>query len=220
MNKKKQMLAAGRTDLGSLIQKYLVPRLLQFELSEERQQIFPSSETEIPSAQAEVMFSFLLQLDKPVGDLDQANLLQLYNFLVADEPNPYRQSPLEPLTSTHAPLDPWMVPRAIERFFEWVQSPSFAEMHAVEQMTVAQIRLYEIYPFAKYSGITVSAFSYYFLVADGYLVPLYETRELPEFHQALKQAFAFSTEDLVRFNVRACERAYEYVLKHLRGPCL
>jgi hypothetical protein len=103
----------------------------------------------------------------------------------------------------------------MDRFFEWVRSPSFADMHAVAQMSLSQMRLYEINPFLHHSPLIVSLFSHYFLLKGEYLVPLYEIKELPKFYQALEEAFQLSSEALVRFNVQACQRAYEHVLARI-----
>ena len=153
-----------------------------------------------------------MDLTKAMDELDSTDLLDLQELLVPDQENSYRQSSSQPLTSTHQPVDPALIPGAMDRFFEWVRSPSFGDMHAVAQMSLSQMRLYEIGPFVDHSPLIVSLFSYYFLLKGKYLVPLYEVGEVPRFYQALKEAFQLSSEALVRFNVQACQRAYEHVL--------
>jgi len=82
-------------------------------------------------------------------------------------------------------------------------------------MTLSQIRLCEIQPFEQHSPVTISLFCLLFLLRGGYLIPLYRVQELADYHRALEQAFLLSTEDLVRFNTRACQRSYEYALTNL-----
>ncbi len=212
LNQQKQLLDKQAVHLPSLIHKELAPQLIEYELGKVPQQVPQSGEAEVPRSQAEAMFSAVLGLDKALEELDSGDLLHLYDLVGLDQRNPYRQTPSQPLTSTHEPVDPVLVPRAVERFFEWVQSPSFAEMHAIQQMSLSQMRLFEIHPFPKYSQLTVSLFSHYFLLKAEYLVPLYEVRELAKFYRALGQAFLFSSEALVHFNLQACQRAYEHVL--------
>ena len=208
-----QLLDKQAADLRSLIHKELAPQLIEYELGKVSQQVPQLGETEVPRSQAAAMFSAVLGLDKVLEELDSSDLVHLYDLVGSDQRNPYRQTPSRPLTSTHEPVDPALVPRAVDRFFEWVQSPSFADLHAIQQMSLSQMRLYEIHPFPRYSQLTVSLFSYYFLLRADYLVPLYEAGEQAKFYRALGQAFLLSSEALVHFNLQACQRAYEHVLR-------
>ncbi|MDA2934203.1 Fic family protein, partial [Acidobacteria bacterium AH-259-D05] len=200
LDKKKQLLNRGKTDLPVLIQEFLLPKLLEYELAKEGREIHTSDEMEVLRSQAQALFGALLELEQATESLTESHLLDLYALLVAEPQLLYRQKPAQPLTSSHEPVDSAMIPRAMDRFFEWVRSPSFGEMHAIEQMTLSQMRLYEIQPFAKYSHLTVSLFCLYFLLRREYLPPLYQVEELPKFYKALEQAFVFSTESLVHFN--------------------
>ena len=217
LDEQRHRLGKRTTDLRSLIDHYLAPPLLQYELSKvgDLQAGAPGPEQgqpEVSRAQQAVLFSALMDLNKALDELDSTDLLHLQELLVPDQENLYRQSSSQPLTSTHEPVDPALIPGAMDRFFEWVRSPSFADMHAVEQMSLSQMRLYEINPLLHHSLLIVSLFSHYFLLKGEYLVPLYQVEELPRFYQALEEAFQLSSEALVRFNVQACQRAYEHVL--------
>lgn len=208
LNQKNQILSRHGSDLQSLTKTYLLNPLLEFELGKKTQ--IEAGNAHL--AQAEELLLSALRLDKKIRQLNKNDLLGFYDRLGPDRPTAYRQNQVRPLTPAHVPSDPSLILRAVDRFFEWVGSPSFDQMHAVEQMTVSLMRLYEIYPFAEKCEVTISVFSYFFLVADGFLPPLYEVRELPSFYEALNDAFSFSTEALVRLNTRACERAYDLVL--------
>jgi len=221
LDQQKQRLGKRTTDLRSLIDHYLAPTLLKYELSKvgaPGRTGAPGPEQgqrEVSRSQAEGLLSAVMDLTKAMDELDSTDLLDLQELLVPDQENSYRQSSSQPLTSTHQPVDPALIPGAMDRFFEWVRSPSFADMHAVEQMSLSQMRLYEINPFLHHSPLIVSLFSHYFLLKGEYLVPLYEIKELPKFYQALEEAFQLSSEALVRFNVQACQRAYEHVFSQL-----
>ena len=221
LDQQKQRLGKRTTDLRSLIDHYLAPTLLKYELSKVGDPGgtgAPSPEQgqrEVSRSQAEGLLSAVMDLTKAMDELDSTDLLDLHELLVPDQENSYRQSSSQPLTSTHQPVDPALIPGAMDRFFEWVRSPSFADMHAVAQMSLSQMRLYEINPFLHHSPLIVSLFSHYFLLKGEYLVPLYEIKELPKFYQALEEAFQLSSEALVRFNVQACQRAYEHVLERI-----
>ncbi len=217
----KQRLNQRTTDFRSLIDRYLVSPLLEYEFSKACKPNGAGgsgpelSQREVFRSQGEVLFSAVMGLTKAIDELDCPDLLHLQELLVADPENSYRQGSSQPLTSSHEPVDPVLIPGAMERFFEWVRSPSFADMHVVEQMSLSQMRLYEINPFSQDSARIVSLFSCYFLVRSDYLIPLYEVEELAKFYQALEEAFQLSSEALVRFNVQACHRAYDYVLAQL-----
>ncbi len=221
LDQQKQRLGKRTTDLRSLIDHYLAPTLLKYELSKVGDPGGTGApnpdqgQREVSRSQAEGLLSAVMDLTKAMDELDSTDLLDLQELLVPDQENSYRQSSSQPLTSTHQPVDPALIPGAMDRFFEWVRSPSFADMHAVEQMSLSQMRLYEINPFLHHSSLIVSLFSHYFLLKGEYLVPLYEIKELPKFYQALEEAFQLSSEALVRFNVQACQRAYEHVLARI-----
>jgi len=218
LDEQRARLAERATDLGSLIDHYLAPPLLEYELSKLHHlggagaPAPEQAQTEVFRSQGEVLFSAVMDLTKAIDELESTDLLHLQELLIPDQGDSYRKSSIQPMTSTHQPVDPGLIPGAMDRFFEWVRSPSFADMHPVEQMSLSQMRLYEISPFSLHSPLTVSLFSYYFLLRGKYLVPLYEVEELPQFYRALKEAFQLSSEALVRFNVQACQRAYERVL--------
>ncbi len=218
LDEQKKQLGERTTDLRSLIDHYLAPPLLGYELSKVHDPVGAGApgpeqgQPEVSRSQGEVLFSAVMDLTKAIDELESSDLLHLQKLLIPDQEDSYRKSPIQPLSTTHEPVDPVLIPGAMDRFFEWVRSPSFADMHPVVQMSLAQMRLYEINPFARHSPLIVSLFSYYFLLKGKYLVPLYEVEELPQFYKALKEAFQLSSEALVRFNVQACQRAYEHVL--------
>ena len=212
LDEQRDLLGKRTTDLRSLIDHYLAPPLLDYELGKVDRKCPEQGQTEVSRSQGEVLLSAVMDLTKAIDELEPTDLLHLQELLIPDQEDSYRKSSIQPLSTTHEPVDPVLIPGAMDRFFEWVRSPSFADMHAVAQMSLSQMRLYEIDPFVHHSPLIVSLFSYYFLLKGKYLVPLYEVEELPRFYQALKEAFQLSSEALVRFNVQACQRAYEHVL--------
>ena len=211
LNQEKAALAqqARSHERSSIIRKQLVGPLIEFELTKRAQLQLPSAPAEPSAQQLEQMLDHLLHLDTTIERFNLSHLVQLHRFLVPEDQEICRQHPIAPLSPLHEPLPPALIASALSRFFEWSQSPAFAELHAVEQMTLSQMRLYEIYPFECYSEITVSFFSYYFLLADGYLLPSYQMVEGAEFCSALNAAFDFSTQNLINLNLRACQRAYD-----------
>ncbi len=209
---KKQILEDRIPDVRTAVRSYLLSQVLAFELGKNNQKSVGPDCQKLCPERLETALGYLLMIDKKIDELEREDLYTVHQLLTGGGNKALLDQPLPPMSPSHQPLDPLILPVALHRFFHWTSSPSFAEMHAVEQMTVSQIRLHEISPFRYLSGTTVSIFSYYFLLAAGYLVPLYKLNELPEFYEALTKAFAFSTQDLVSFNLGACERAYDFVL--------
>ncbi len=212
LNRKKQMLEERERDSVALIRDRLLPRLLEFEIAKTQRLSHHARTREIePPSLTTVSQEFLL-LQFEAATVQIEDLLQLQRLTASPEASALRLVSVAPICLNHTPVIPQMLELALERFFDWVRSPSFSELHPVEQMTLSQLRLFEIYPFEESSEVTVSLFSCLFLRASGYLLPLYELHELRPFYAALEAAFAFSTSELVGLNLRAVERAYDVAL--------
>ncbi len=202
-----QLLGRNQASLPTGVQEHLLTGLLEYEFAK------VDLDSTLLRPRAKEMVDAVLGLEKDLSALESEDLINLQR--AGSDAEIYRQEPVQPLNPAHQPLDPAMISNALGRFFEWARSPSFSEIHAIEQMTLAQIRLCEIQPFQEHSHLTVSLFCLYFILTKGYLIPLFRVEELPDFHKALEQAFRFSTEELAHFNARACRRSYEYALKNL-----
>ncbi|MEE8161375.1 MAG: hypothetical protein V3T61_07035 [Acidobacteriota bacterium] len=217
LDQKKQRLGGQESDLQALIREHLILHSSNAESSSNNLPYLATSAEEISTSQASTMFSFLLELDRKIEELDASALLGLYHSLVAEPAGGYRNEEVQPLISSHVPLAPSGIVPALDRFFEWVRSPSFSEMHPVQQMTLSQIRLCEIYPFSRHCQVTISIFSSYFLLAQVFLPPLYRADQSSDFRRALEQAFLFSTQPLIDLNFEACRRAYDFVLSRVNS---
>jgi hypothetical protein len=153
---------------------------------------------------------------RPFGELTQAALWQFHALLLDGQAGTeLRQGIGTHLSEGHVCLDPAAVSRALARFFEWTASQAFAEMHALEQMTLCQVRLYEIWPFERYSGPATDFFCLRALYLKTCILPLLEVGDMSNFQEALSEAFGFVTKPLVDFYLRACERTCDQVLGQL-----
>ena len=212
LNRKKQMLDEREQDSAALTRERLLPRLLEFEMAKTRRlsRYAQTRESDPPSLTNLSREFLLLRLEPITAQIE--NLLQLQRLTTSSEASALRSASVAPICPNHTPIIPQMIGPALDRFFDWVRSPSFSELHPVEQMTLSQMRLCEIYPFEESCEVAVSLFSCLFLSTRGYLLPLYEFHELRPFYAALEAAFAFSTSELVGLNLGAVERAYEVAL--------
>jgi len=213
LDQNKEALGQAGVDVGSLILNNLVPELVKFEVGRNGQKV--GKESEALGSRLKTMLVSLLNQDQEVARLSPQHLLDLYRLLQPTPAVTYRAEPVAPISPAHEPMDAEMIPGAMERFFGWVQSPGFTELHAIQQMTVAQMRLFQIHPFSEGSQEVVSVFSQYFLVRNGYLPALLRLEDIASFYQALDQAFQFSSETLLQLNIGATQRSYRCLQKVL-----
>ncbi len=212
LNRKKQALDEREQDSVALTRERLLPPLLEFEMAKaQRLSRYPQTREIDPPRLTNVIQEFLILQSKPTATQIE-DLFRLQRLTGSSEASVLRSASVAPICPNHTPVIPRMIGPALDRFFDWVRSPSFSELHPVEQMTLSQIRLFEIYPFEEPCNLAVSLFSCLFLNARGYLLPLYELHELRPFYVALEAAFAFSTSELVGLNLGAVERAYDVAL--------
>jgi hypothetical protein len=127
----------------------------------------------------------------------------------------YRGSGASPIVPGHEPLDARLIPTALERFVDWLNSPAYGEMHPIEQTTLSQARLYEIWPYETGSALVADLFAVRVLHRTTGIVPWLRPEDLREFYAALSEAFGFATKRLVEFHLRACERACDEVIRRL-----
>ena len=213
LDQKKQKLGEEKSNLKNCIQEHLIPHSFNVDPNIQHLTYLTDSANGISTHQVNKMFSFLLKLSGKIEKINGQNLLELHRHVTLNSPAVYRDKNTQPVIPNHIPLAPANIASAIERFFEWVRSPSFSELHPIQQMTLSQIRLYEIYPFSHYCQVTIFIFSSYFLIAQLFLPPLYPINQLSDFHNALQKAFLFSTQPLIDLNVEACHRSYDFVLE-------
>ncbi|MFQ5739054.1 MAG: hypothetical protein ACE5JX_08555 [Acidobacteriota bacterium] len=206
------LLAAREVSFQQVNRDDLIPALVRFELAKAGRQT-----THLPTAQqVGATLGALMGLGQPVERLEPRHLIQVHRVLAGKrEAALFRQGGALSICANHDPLSPARVQPALKRFFEWVRGANFGSLHPVQQMTLAQLRLYEISPFQRHSEITASLFPTYFLLAGGHLLPLPEPDELEDFYAALSSAFALDTSELVSLNLKACQRSYARVSQEL-----
>ena len=201
--RKKQLFETGGPDSRELLRQRVLPGLVEFE----------AFRGGLAERAVRGGFRYLLKLARGGRRPDLEGLIALRDAIIPGTKAGLRLVPAKPLFPVHAPLDPGTVEPALDRFFEWTSSPGFAEMHVVQQVTVTQVRLHEIYPFGEGTEVAVSLLAQWFLLAQGYLLPAYRLADAAEFNQALEASLEFRTEDLVNLNLRALGRAYDLGLE-------
>ena len=161
----------------------------------------------------EPLLQCILSWSKKPPQLSPEDLTELRFLLPVDGVGGVlRERPGPPLFGQHPVLSPELVERGLSRFFEWVSSDSYAEIHPVEQATLCQLRLLEISPFSSYNHLVAIVFSYSFLSGSDYLWPTYQEHEMAGYATSMLEALSFSTAELVELNLRACLRSYDQIL--------
>lgn len=121
----------------------------------------------------------------------------------------FRTDPLTPYCENHQPVDPPQIPAALARFFEWIGSEGFGQLHALEQMVVTQLRLLEVAPFQHFSLSTASLYGYWTLTKLGYPWPSWQAGAARDFFNSLPPSFLFLTSELLQVLVDGYEASLE-----------
>lgn len=211
--RKMRQLAEKSPDWKAQISGLCRPALIEYELAKAQRW---QGETPALSCLAACL-NVVTAPARPVSELNQVDLLQLNAGLLGpdDGVTSFRQRSGPQILEGHLCLEPAVVERALARFFEWIASEAFAEMHPIEQASLCQLRLYEIWPFETYSWLTADLFALRVLYLGTSLLPLFTIEEAVEFQDALSQALGLVTKPLVDLYVRACERTCDQVERQL-----
>ena len=155
----------------------------------------------------------VLDWKKGLAELNLGDLFGLHSLIPRTDPGRgLRHNNGPQLFGEHSPLSPEFVEKALSRFFVWVSSDSYSEIHPVKQSILCQLRLLEIMPFSSYSHLVSVIFSHYFLTRTDHLLPTYEEHEMALYEAAIVEAFDFSTDSLVELHLKACLRSYTRIL--------
>ncbi len=109
-----------------------------------------------------------------------------------------------------APLEADLITGALARTAEWFNAESLAELHPLEQATLALMRIVEIQPFVKHNLTTALLSASIFLLRADLPFPLLRAAEFPLFNEALARALStLWTQDLTRLLAGAVESALD-----------
>lgn len=167
----------------------------------------------LDSKTIERLLHCILGWRKELAELSPDDLFELHSLIPrADPGRALRKKQGLELFGEHSPLPPEFVEKALSRFFVWVSSDSYSEIHPVKQSVLCQLRLLEIMPFATHSHLVSLIFSDYFLTRTDHFLPTYEQHETTLYQEALVEALDFSTDSLVELHLGACLRSYTRIL--------
>ena len=101
----------------------------------------------------------------------------------------------------HDPAPAVILPRLIDNALDWFQTPSFSEIHAVEQAAIVLLRVNDLQPFESLNDETALLCASFFLERAG-LPPLIlhaDEQTISEHTRVLELAFRMLTQPLVEF---------------------
>jgi len=140
--------------------------------------------------------------------LSRQRLQQLAQGGLGSEPR-LRIAPALPFVRGHRPVDPRLLEIRLKRFFEWTATSAFGQLQPLLQLTLTQVRLFELLPWRELSAVLCFWFGVLPLLEAGYLLPAYTEGHLTRLRSALTHGFAFDTAPLVGLNLDAALRSYE-----------
>ena len=135
--------------------------------------------------------------------LDIDRLVRLYRVLTGarDSENIFRSSEARKLSPYHDPAPAAILPRLLDNAFDWFRTPSFGEIHAVEQAALVHLRLYDLQPFqTAHAEMSVLAASFY-IERSGLprLIIFADEATATRYEAAIEAAFRMLTQPLVEF---------------------
>ena len=153
---------------------------------------------------------------EPEAALDLDRLGRLYQVLtgLSDPENPLRTSEAQKLSAYHDPAPAAILPRLLDNAVDWFRTPSFGEIHAVEQAALVHLRLYDLQPFqTDHAEMAVLAASFY-IERSGLprLIIFADEATVTRYRAAIDAAFRMLTQPLVEFLAESLIRTIRGVL--------
>ncbi|MEP7270098.1 MAG: Fic family protein [Acidobacteriota bacterium] len=148
--------------------------------------------------------------------LDLGRLMELHNALTgkATLENGFRTKEGSRLGEYHDPAPPSIVPRLVDNALDWFQTPSFGEIHPVEQATIAHLRMLDLQPFASMNAEIAHLTASFYTERAGLppLVLFSGKEEVTQYEGAREAAFRMLTQPLVELLSNSLVRTIRMVL--------
>lgn len=154
-------------------------------------------------------------LDTTEG-LDAARLIQLYRVLIGatGAENHFRLDEAQRLSQFHDPAPAVLIPRLLDNALDWFQTPSFGELHPLEQAALVHLRLLDLQPFATANREIAWLAASFYTERSG-LPPLVffdDSDAVKNYEAAIEAAFRMLTQPLVEFLAQSLLRTIRTVL--------
>jgi Fic family protein len=144
---------------------------------------------------------------EPDAKLSPERLFDLYQTLTgaAADADVLRRTEAAPINAAHDPTPAILLPKMIDHAFDWFSTESFAELHPVEQATIAYMRLLDMYPFPAANEPAAMLSASFYTERAGLPPLILSADELTQarFAQTLEAAFRMLTQPLVEMFAEA-----------------
>jgi hypothetical protein len=113
-----------------------------------------------------------------------------------------------PINAMHDPTPALLLPRMLDNAFDWFGTQGFGELRAVEQATVAYLRLLDLHPFPSLAETTALLASSFYTERAGLppLIIFADDATLVRYASTIEAAFRMLTQPLVEFFAEMLER--------------
>lgn len=159
--------------------------------------------------------SFLTELRaRGASHLDKDHLNTISQRLSGESSVRPRETEPIKLAEYHDPSPARILPRLIDNALDWFQTPSFAEIHPVEQATIAHLRLLDLQPFATMNLELAHLVASFFTERAGLppLVLFSGDEAVAQYVAARDMAFRMLTQPLVELFAKNLTRTIRLVL--------
>ncbi len=150
--------------------------------------------------------------DQPVLSVER--LKELHSTLTGEDEG-LRLVEAKPFIDQHDPAPPVLLPRFLENAFDWFGTPSFNEIHPVEQASLVLLRLRDFEPFPSLNDETALRAASFYTERAGFppLIIFDDTDTQVRYRKALEAAFRMLTQPLVEFLAEMLTRTIRTVAK-------
>ena len=150
--------------------------------------------------------------DQPVLSVER--LKELHSTLTGEDEG-LRLVDAKSFIDQHDPAPPVLLPRFLENAFDWFGTPSFNEIHPVEQASLVLLRLRDLEPFPSLNDETALRAASFYTERAGFppLIIFDDTDTQVRYRKALEAAFRMLTQPLVEFLAEMLTRTIRTVAK-------
>ncbi len=133
--------------------------------------------------------------------LDASMFKELHQVLSGSEEmvSPFRTGEARKVGEYHDPAPAVILPRLVDNAIDWFQTPSFGEIHPVEQAAIVHLRVLDLQPFASFNDEVASLTASFYLERSSHpaLVLFADEEARMQYDSALEAAFRMLTQPLV-----------------------
>lgn len=155
------------------------------------------------------------------GDSEAEFLALLYRLLAGagsngEEEPLFRVEPGAALFAGHEPAPASIVPPLLRAATDWMEEPSFRELHPVERAVLMHARIADLQPFSAYNGTVSRLAASSITIREGYPPLIFAESEKDRYRDALARALLMQTQPCVELFAEALGRQCRLAIERMR----